>query len=165
MMLVVQLPFDATDESEGALSMARRAPAYAVEWINGRRVAVATFPSLPKDIDLAVELIGEALRVPQARASVNATPLSSLTKLWQRLTCYRTSLAVADPTRYCLEQTAHFHTLVGCEGRRCPVPCQFICTPCLQLGQETLFPAAEFRYRAAAHAAEIDWCPHLRIHP
>jgi hypothetical protein len=165
MMLVVQLPFDATDESEGALSMARRAPAYAVEWINGGRVAVATFPSLPEDIDLAVELVGEALRVPQARASVNATPLSSLTKLWQRLTCYRDSLGVADPARYCLEQTAHFHTLVGCEGRRCPVPCQFICAPCLALTQDTVGMIPELRYRAAAHAAEIDWCPHLKIQP
>lgn len=165
MILVVYLPSDATDEGAAALSMARRAPSFSIESINGRRMAVATFPAIPAAINLAVELVGEAVRLPDAWASVNATPLSSLTKLWQRLSCYRDSLGMTNPAGYCMEQTAHFHTLVGCEGERCPVPCQFICTPCLSMTQDQVGKISENRYQTAAKLAEIDWCPRLDIQP
>lgn len=126
-------------------------------------MAMAIFPSIPEGIDLAVQLVGESIRLPDAWASVNGTPLSSLTKLWQRLSCYRDSLGAADPARYCVEKSAHFHTLVGCEGHRCPVPCQFICTPCLGLAtQDVVIVMPEKRYQAAAEVAEIDWCPRLK---
>jgi hypothetical protein len=164
MILVVHVPSDATDESAGALSLARRAPLFATEWIDGVRMAVATFPSLPSGIDLAVELVGDAVRLPEAWASVNATPLSSLTKLWQRLICYRDSLGAVNPVQYCLDQSAHFHALAGCEGHQCPVPCQFMCTPCLELRtQEARLILPGKRYKTVAAIAEIDWCPRLRI--
>lgn len=166
MNLVVHLPYDTTDESASALSMARRAPTFTIELINDQRMAVATFPSIPTGIDLAIQLIGDAVRLPEAWASVNAVPISSLTKLWQRLTCYRDSLGAVDPVRYCVEKSAHFHTLVGCEGQRCPVPCQFICTPCLSLAaQDVVIIRPEKRYQAAAEVAEIDWCPRLQVSP
>lgn len=167
MILVVHLPYDTTEESASALSLARRAPSFAIVQTRMRRTAVVTFPSLPTHIDLAVELVGEAVRLPEAWATVNATPLSSLTKLWQRLTCYRGSLGAADPARYCREQAAHFHRLVGCDGVHCPVSCQFICTPCLGLlAQEGGAPliVPQKRYQAAAQLAEVDWCPRLKIH-
>lgn len=163
MNLVVHIPYDTTDESTSALSLARRAPTFTMDWVKNQRMAVAIFPSLPAGIDLAVQLIGEAVRLPEAWASVNATPLSSLTKLWQRLVCYRDSLSVADPVRYCIEKSAHFHTLVACEGHRCPVPCQFICTPCLQMPPGVSMAVPEKRFAAAAELAEITWCPRLSM--
>jgi hypothetical protein len=165
MNLVVHLPADSTEESAYALSRARRAPSFTIERVKGRRIAVAIFPSLPVAIDLALELVGEAVRLHGAWASMNATPLSSLAKLWQRLACYRESLTVADPAQYCLKTTAGFHALVGCEGQRCPVPCQFMCVPCLGLTQEPVVIVPDKRYRTAAKVAEIDWCPHLMLPP
>lgn len=165
MHLVVQVPYDATEESERALSLTRRAPSFTVEWVEARRMAVARFPSLPAGIDLAVDLVGEAVRLPGVRASMNAVPVSTLTKLWQRLACYRDSLGAGDGRRYCFEKSAHFHALVGCEGRECPVSCQFICRPCLHTreGQETgRMPDS---YMAAAVQAEIQWCPRLTLPP
>lgn len=164
MNLVVHLPYDTTDDSAGALGLARRAPRFAIEEHNGRRTAVAAFPAIPEAIDLAVALIGDAVRLSDAWASVNDSRLSSLTKLWQRLVCYRDSLAAPDPVRYCREQSAHVHALVGCEGHDCPVPCQFICRPCLALqAQDILIIRPEKHYRAAAEAAEVEWCPRLRV--
>lgn len=164
MNLVVHLPYVTTDESESALSVARRAPTFTIEWINDQRMAVAIFPSLPAEIDLAVQLVGEAVRLPEVWASVNARPLPSLTRLWQRLVCYRDSLGVADAARYCVEKSAHFHTLVGCEEHRCPVSCQFICRPCLGITRaDSMVPSMS--YHAAAVLAEIDWCPRLSLPP
>jgi hypothetical protein len=151
-----------TEESASALGLARRAPTFTIEWVQDQRMAMAIFPSIPEGIDLAVQLVGESIRLPHAWASVNATPFSSLTKLWQRLSCYRDSLAAADALQYCLQKSAHFHALVGCEGHRCPVPCQFICTPCLGMTQDLVLIVPEQRYQAAAKVAEIDWCPRLK---
>jgi hypothetical protein len=161
--LVVHVPDDPTDESASALSLARRAPTFSIEWEDNRRIAVAVFPSLPDGIDMAVQLVGETVRIPAAWASVNARRQSSLAKLWQRLACYRDSLSADDPARYCLEQSAHFHTLVGCEGHRCPVSCQFICAPCLKAAQESGGPLSAGSYHAAAILAEVEWCPRLDL--
>lgn len=163
MHLVVHVPYGATEESERALSLARRAPSFTVERVENRRMAVAIFPSLPACIDPALELIGEAVRLPAVWASMNAAPVSSMTKLWQRLTCYRDSLAASDVRRYCLEQSAHFHALVGCEGHECPVSCQFICRPCLHAREDQGTAQAPESYVAVAVAAEIDWCPRLAL--
>jgi hypothetical protein len=86
-----------------------------------------------------------------------------LTKLWQRLACYRDSLPVHDPVYYCREKAALFNTLVGCETHRCPVPCQFICTPCMGMVQEGTTIYQEKSFEIAATLAEIDWCPGLRL--
>jgi hypothetical protein len=134
-----------------------------MDWLNGERIDVAIFPSLPKGIDLALQLIGEAIRVEGAWASVNAKPMSSLTKLWQRLDCYRGSLGALNRTRYCHEKSALFNTLVGCEHHFCPVPCQFVCTPCMKMTQEGLIVEIGQRYGVAAILAEIEWCPNLHL--
>jgi len=165
MNLVVHVPYDATEDSGGALSLARCAPTFTVEWVGARRMAVAVFPSLPTGIDLAVQLVGEAVRLPDARASVNSVPLSGLAKLWQRLMCYRDSLQAPDPIRYCRERAGHFQTLVGCEGRQCPVSCQFICQPCLHMPEKKPPHDVNASYHAAAQAAEIAWCPQLALPP
>lgn len=163
MNLVVHLSYDTADESGNALSLARRAPTFAVEWVHDRKMAVATFPSLPANIDLAVELVGDAVRLPEAWASIDAVPISNLAKLWQRLLCYRDSLAAPDPARYCAAQAAHVQTLVGCEEHRCPVSCQFICQTCLHQPNETPSANPQTRFTEAAKSAEIGWCPRLRL--
>ena len=163
MHLVVHIPYHVDEESSRALSLARQAPSFTMEWVDNQRIAISIFPSLPTGMDSAVQLVGEAVRLSGAWASINSKRISSLTKLWQRLACYRDSLAVHDPAYYCREKAALFNTLVGCETYRCPVPCQFICTPCMGMAQEgtTIYP--EKGFEVAATLAEIDWCPGLRL--
>src|SRR5262245_33421222 len=160
MNLVVHIPYRADEESASALSLARQAPTFTTERVHDEKVAIAIFPSLPSGIEGAVRLVGEAVRLSGAWASVDAKPVSSLTKLWQRLACYRESLDAQDPLRYCREQSALFNTLVGCEARRCPVACQFICRPCMRMEQEA---GGADRFVVAAELAEIAWCPRLRL--
>jgi hypothetical protein len=108
MNLVVHIPCRSLDGSPSALSLAQRAPTFTMGWVHGERVGIAIFSSLPKGVDLAVQLIGEAIHIEGAWASVNAKPISSLTKLWQRLKCYRDSLNALDRGRYCQEKAAFF---------------------------------------------------------
>jgi hypothetical protein len=111
MNLVVHIPYQAEEESSRALSLARQAPMFTMEWVDNQRMAISIFPSLPTGMESAVQLVGEAIRLSGAWASINSKQISSLTKLWQRLSCYRGSLDAPDRER---------------EGHRCPVPCQFI---------------------------------------
>jgi hypothetical protein len=163
--LVVHIPHRGTELESYALSLAQRAPTFTMEWVNKERVSIAIFPSLPNGIDLAVQLIGAAIHIEGAWASVNSKPISSLTKLWQRLDCYRGSLETADPNRYCHEKSALFNTLVGCEQHLCPVSCQFVCTPCVRLTEEGSEVSMIQRYEMAVALAEIDWCPNLHLPP
>ncbi len=54
-----------------------------MEWVNDKKMAIAIFSSLPAGIEAAVRLVGEAIRLPGAWASMDAKPVSSLAKLWQ----------------------------------------------------------------------------------
>ena len=163
MNLVVYLPHQVAEIDSSALSLAQRAPIFTVRQMNGQQVDIAQFPSLPERVDDALQLIGEAIRFAGAWASVNDRPVSSLAKLWQRIECYRESLMASDPVRYCAERAALFNALVGCDVHRCPVPCQFLCTPCMEMRQdEAPIPEAQ-RFEVAAALAEIDWCPRLTL--
>lgn len=163
MNLVVHIPYRTDEESSRALSLARQAPSFTMEWVDDQKVAIAIFYSLPTGIDLAIQLVGEAVRLSGAWTSVNSKRISSLTKLWQRLACYRDSLAVDDPASYCRGKSALFNTLVGCEAHRCPVPCQFLCTPCMGMAQQGTTIYQEKRFEIAATLAEIAWCPGLKL--
>lgn len=163
MDLVVHIPFRTDEDYVRALIFARQAPSFTVEESDGKKFAIAIFPSLPTGIDVAIELIGEALQLSNAWASINSKRMSGLVKLWQRLSCYRESLEVEDHSRYCLDKSAHFNYLVGCKEYQCPVPCQFICTPCMRLEQAGLPVVTAERSRIAAELAEVDWCPQLQF--
>ena len=163
MHLVVHIPYHVDEENFRALSLARQALSFTMEWVDNQRIAISIFPSLPTGMDSAVQLVGEAVRLSGVWASINSKRISSLAKLWQRLACYRDSLAVHDPACYCREKAALFNTLVGCEMHRCPVPCQFICTPCMGMAQEGRTIYQEQSFEVAATLAEIDWCPGLRL--
>ena len=163
MYLVVHIPYQVDEEVSRAVSLARQAPTFTMEWTGSGRMSIAIFPLLPTDLDLALQLIDEAIQIPGTWASINARPFSNLTKLWQRLDCYRDSLKAPDRQRYCQEKTARFNTLVGCEGQRCPASCQFICTPCMRMAQDQSTIDVENRFEVAAELAEIAWCPNLRM--
>jgi hypothetical protein len=126
MHLVVHIPYRTDEGSSQVMSLARQAPSFTMEWVDDQKMAIAIFSSLPVSIDLALQLVGEAIQLSGAWASIDSERISSLAKLWQRLNCYRDSLNAPDRQRYCLEKTAFFNTLVGCEGHRCPLPCRFI---------------------------------------
>lgn len=163
MNLVMHIPYRTDEDSTRALSLAQRSPSFTIEWTDGIRVAIAIFSSLPEGIETAVTLIGESIHLSGAWASVDRKPISSLVKLWHRLTCYQESLAAADPLQHCTARSAGFQDLVGCEAHRCPVPCQFICTPCLRMAQEGGEVSAADRFRVAAELAEVNWCPRLQF--
>jgi hypothetical protein len=163
MNLVVHIPYRADEDSARALSLAQQAPTFTIEWVNNQRMAISIFSSLPTGMESAVQLVGEAIRFSGAWASINSKQISSLTKLWQRLNCYRDSLDTPDRERYCLEKTAFFNTLVGCEGHWCPVPCQFICTSCMRMTQDQSTIDVENRFEVATEPAEIAWCSNLKI--
>lgn len=161
--LVVHIPYRVDEDSARALTLAQQAPSFTMEGIGAQRVASGLFPSLPTGIDLAIQLIGETVRLTGAWASVNSKRMSSLARLWQRLDCYRDSLSRPDRERYCREKTAFFNMLVGCEGQQCPVPCQFLCTPCRHMLQDQSIVDHEKRFEAATELAEIGWCPNLNL--
>ena len=163
MHLVVHIPYQPDEESSRALSLARQAPSFTIEWVDCQRVAIAIFSSLPVGIDLAIQLVGEAVRLSGVWASINSKRISSLTKLWQRLNCYRDSLNAPDRQRYCLEKTAFLNTLVGGEELRCPVSCQFICRLCMRMTQDQSPIDVESRFEVAMELAEIAWCPNLGV--
>lgn len=163
MHLVVHIPYRIDEDSSRALSLARQAPIFTMEGIGAQKVARGIFPSLPTGIDLAVQLIGETVRLSGSWASVNSKRMSSLARLWQRLDCYRDSLRWPDRERYCREKTAFFNTLVGCEGQQCPVPCQFMCTPCRRMLQDESVLDIDHRLSVATELAEIAWCPNLKV--
>jgi len=163
MHLVVHIPYRHDEDSVRALSLARQAPSFTIEWVNDGKVAVAIYAALPAGIEGAIQLIGEAVRLSDARASMNSRRVSSLAKLWQRLVCYQESLDVENPPQYCREKSALFNTLVGCEEHRCPVPCQFVCTPCMKMAQEGTIVIPANRYKVAVELAEIEWCPRLHV--
>jgi len=161
MHLVVHIPYRSDEESARALGLAQRAPSFTIEWVECHRVAVAIFPSLPTGIDAAVQLVGEAIPLSGAWASLNAKPFSNLTRLWQRLSCYRDSLNASDPLRYCRERSDQYNQLVGCDRHHCPVLCQFMCASCLSHEQAESSADSADRFKTAAEQAEVDWCPQL----
>jgi hypothetical protein len=163
MHLVIHIPCRPDDESAQALSLARQAPSFTIEWVGDRKVAIAIYSSLPAGIDEAIRLVGEAVQLPGAWASMDSKRVSSLTRLWQRLSCYRDSLDVDNAKRYCREKSALFNTLVGCEEHDCPLPCQFVCTPCMKMKQEGTAVIPANRYKVVVELAEIDWCPRLHL--
>lgn len=145
------------------LELSPAGPELYIEMTRDQKIATAVFPSLPTGIEATVQLVGDAVRLSGAWAIVNSKPISSLTKLWQRLACYRESLDVEDPLRYCGEKSALFNILVSCEEHRCPVPCQFICTPCMRMERGGTAASSIDRFKVAAELGEIDWCPRLQL--
>lgn len=157
---MLHVPYRSFEGKPGALSLFRRAPTFTVEWMDGEQVAVAVFSSLPVQIDLAVQLVGESIGLAGAWASVNARPMTTLFGFWHRLVCYRESLEAADPARYCREQSARFNAMASLSAVRSAGPCQFMSLSDAHATGAT----ANRQFEVAARLAEIDWCPRLNLH-
>ena len=72
--------------------------------INDQKVATVIFPSLPTELESAVQFAGEACRLSPFCARVHSTPLSSTITLRQRPDCYR-DLDLPDRKRSCPDQS------------------------------------------------------------
>ena len=72
MHLVVHIPYHVDEENFRALSLARQALSFTMEWVDNQRIAISIFPSLPTGMDSAVQLVGEAVRLSGAWASINS---------------------------------------------------------------------------------------------
>ena len=81
-------PIQTDEESSRAVGLARQAPSFTMEWTGSGRMSFKVSPSLQTDIDLAVQLVGEAIEIPGAWAIISARPLATLAKHWQRLNCF-----------------------------------------------------------------------------
>ena len=44
MHLVVHIPYHIDEESSRALSLARQAPSFTMEWVDNQRIAISIFP-------------------------------------------------------------------------------------------------------------------------
>lgn len=122
---------------------------------------VVTFADLPEHIDLALQAIGECVRIPGAWAAVGGQRMSSLVALWNRLDCYRQSLSCSDRVSYCRNKAASVRAGLGCGLAFCSAPCQFLCPLCTlkdtSLGRSIVHPETQ----VLAVLGEIDWCPNL----
>lgn len=163
MLLRVQIPEADAVSNPVALSLIRWVPATYVEREGEDRVRVAVFANLPKSLDVAIRLIGEAVEMPRARVSVNDRPVASINKLWSALNCYRESLAEPDRQAYCARRAATVSDVGACPGKACISHCQFICTRCLQVSRELGAPPVSAQLHQIAVQAEVDWCPNLRL--
>lgn len=159
MNLVVHVPEAAGETAPYLQTLMKTAPSFTIEgqdWIS-------IFPRLPDAIDRALQIVGEAVRLPDAWASMNGRRFSSLLRLWTRLECYRESLDAPSAELHCLRKAAKHNLLEGCLGPTCPVPCQFVCAPCrVELQERGAPPACSFLHQLSVEA-EVDWCPNLRL--
>jgi hypothetical protein len=157
--LVVHIPETSVEAAPYVQTLMKRAPSFTIEgqdWI-------AIFPQLPDAIDLALQIVGESVRIPDAWASMNGRQLSSLLRLWARLECYRESLDAASPEQHCLRKAGKHNLLEGCSGSTCPVSCQFVCMPCRAEIQNGGSPPVEGHFLRLADMAEVEWCPNLHL--
>ncbi len=161
--LTVRIPqFEAT-AFPAALNLARSAPAFEVEGQEDKRFYVATFDDLPRSIDLAVQLVGEAVNVPSVRVTINERDITRVGKFWTALLCYRESLHTPDPLSYCVRQAARISDAAGCPDRTCLSHCPFICTRCLEIARESGSPPVAAQLLEIARRAEVEWCPNLTL--
>jgi hypothetical protein len=157
--LVVHVPEPSAETVPYVQTLMKMAPSFTIEGQDW----VAIFPRLPDAIDRALQIVGEAVRLPDAWASVNGRRFSSLLRLWTRLECYRESLDVPTPELHCLGKAAKHNLLEGCLGPTCPVPCQFVCAPCRVEMQDGGIPPSHSFLRQLSVQAEVEWCPNLKL--
>lgn len=164
MDLSIWIPESDDMAAQAALSLARQAPACRILTGQGaRRTHLAVFADLPRSLDLAVRLFGEAINLPAVRATINGRPVENLTKFWTALICYHESLGEQDPQAYCLRRTGRLGKIDGCPDRACLTHCQFICTRCLQIVRESGALPASAQLQTIARQAEVEWCPNLTL--
>ena len=126
---------------------------------------VVSFVGLPEHIDVALRAIGESVRIPGSWATVDGQRMSSLVALWNRLDCYRQSLAVADRQAFCAGKAASLQSRLGCGAEACTAPCQFLCTQCTLMETHPTVSIVHPGTQVLAVLGEIEWCPNLARPP
>ena len=106
-------------------------------------------------------MIGESVRIPGSWATVNGQRMSSLVALWNRLDCYRQSLAAGDRVVYCRMKVASFQARLGCGLLSCSAPCQFLCPQCTLKGNHPTLSIVHPETQVLAVLGEIERCPNF----
>jgi hypothetical protein len=163
MDLTVWIPQSAAASSPSLFGLARMAPVLRIESERQIVAYVAVFPHLPRSLDAASQLLGEAVNHPSVRVTINGRRVASVTRFWSALLCYRDSLEEQDPLAYCARQAARVGGEAGCPDQTCMAHCQFICTRCLQVVRESGAPPVRAQIHDIAVRAEVEWCPNLRL--
>ena len=88
-----------------------------------------------------IQVIGESVRIPGAWADIDGLRMSSLVALWNRLDCYRQSLAVPDPQAFCRGKVADQFAQHGCESSAARRPANFSAVPAVSSTQATPPPS------------------------
>ncbi len=135
---------------------------HRIEHDGSERIHVVSFVGLPEHIDVALQVIGESVRIPGAWATVGGQRMSSLVALWNRLDCYRQSLPVTDRVAYCKGKAASLRAKLGCEAPSCSMPCQFICPECTVMGSYQTASLVDPETQMLFVFGEVDWCPNLK---
>jgi hypothetical protein len=139
---------------------AQHALTHCIQDSGSGRVQVVTLANVSQHIDLALQLIGESVRIAGSWATVNGQRMSSLVALWNRLDCYRQSLDASDPQVFARARWSLF-------GQRthCAAPCQLLCRECTLIGIHPPTAIVQPETQVLAVLGEIDWCPNLRRPP
>lgn len=161
--LIIQFPTSAGESCPVLLGLARRASNFSVMGEGGEACYQATFADVTESLDQVIELVGEALKCPEARVTVNGRTVSSLIRFSSTLLCYRESLAETNPRDHCLRYSARLNQFSGCPDQTCLRPCQFLCTRCVGLVKDARGASLEAQLREFAIQAEVDWCPNLGV--
>ncbi|MCS6319461.1 MAG: hypothetical protein H8K05_17140 [Nitrospira sp.] len=135
---------------------------HSLEQSESGRSQVVTFAKLPEYVEVALQVIGESVRIPGSWATVNGQRMSSLVALWNRVDCYRQSLAVADKPAFCASQVGTLRAKLNCSVELCSAPCQFLCRQCTPIGSHPPTAMVHPEAQVLAVLGEIDWCPNLR---
>ncbi len=165
MTIAVYLPDDGSLPQPLGEASARHALTHCIQHSGADRVQVVTVANVSQHIDVALQLIGESVRIAGSWATVNGQRMSSLVALWNRLDCYRQSLDAPDPQVFCASKAAGLQPMSGCEVVSCMSPCQFLCRQCAQIGTHLLTALVHPEAQMLAILGEIGWRPNLRRPP
>lgn len=165
MEIAVHLPDDGSLPHPLGEEEWRHTFSHSVEAHGAERSQVVTFVSLPEHIEVALQVIGESVRIPGSWATVNGQRMSSLVALWNRLDCYRQSLTVADPQAFCMSKAVTLQAKLNCDVGSCAAPCQFLCRECTLISIHPPTAMVHPETQVLAVLGEIDWCPNLRRPP
>jgi hypothetical protein len=118
--IAVYLPDDGSVPQPLGEASAQHALTHCIQDSGSGRVQVVTMANVSQHIDLALQLIGESVRIAGSWATVNGQRMSSLVALWNRLDCYRQSLDAPDPPVFCASKAVRSS---GNSGLQCGVLC------------------------------------------
>jgi len=134
---------------------------HSLEQSESGRSQVFTFARLPEYIEVALQVLGESVRIPESWATVNGQRRSGLVALWNRLDCYRQSLDVAGRPAFCASQVGTLRAKLNCSVELCSASCQFLCRQCALSGRHPAAAMVHPEAQVLALLGEIDWCPNL----